>query len=386
MLRLYDSLSRSKKEFKPLNDKKVKLYVCGITPNNATHLGHAFTYVSFDALVRYLKHRGYIVEYLQNATDINDSDDVILQARNDGKTWKEEAAYWINHFHTQMDNLNVLPPTNYVLATSVIEKIIELTQKLLRKKCAYEKQGSVYYDISKFKDYGALSRFSSEQMLFVSKERGNNPDDPNKINPLDFVLWLGTPEKPNWSSPWGKGRPGWHIECTAMIHTYLGEQIDIHGGGRDLMYPHHESEIAQSQSCYRKKPFVNTWMHTAMVLYEGEKMSKSLGNLVLVSDLLKKFSPNAIRWMILSHHYREPWEYEEYELAQIEKKMKDIKSSISKPTMNREPITNNSLKEFESLMDNDLDTPKVLELVEKLVKDGKTARAKQIMKILGFIV
>lgn len=379
-LKLYDSLSRTQKVFNSLTPHKVKLYVCGITPDNATHLGHAFTYVSFDALVRYLKYKKYDVEYLQNATDINDSDDVIAQALKEGKTWKEEAAYWINHFQTQMDALHVLRPTHYVLATSVIDKILIVISDLIKKGNAYVKNGSVYFDISTFPKYGELSRYTPEQMLYISKDRGNNPNDPNKKNPLDFVLWFNSAQGPSWDSPWGKGRPGWHIECSTMIDSILGAQIDIHGGGRDLIYPHHESEIAQSESYTGTSPFIKTWMHTAYVLYEGEKMSKSLGNLVLVEDLLKKFSPETIRWVILSHHYKEPWEYDELELEQAERTTKSIKESLSGVRSNE----TGSMPEFEELMNDNLNTPKVLELVEKQVYENKEAEAKRILEILGF--
>lgn len=269
-LQLYNSFTRKKSTFKPLEKNKVSLYVCGITPNNATHLGHAFTYVSFDVLVRYLMHKGYEVNYLQNATDINDSNDVIMQAKSSGRSWEEEAQFWIRHFQEQMHQLQVLPPNEYVLATSVIPQIVEINKKLIDKGFAYEKNGSVYFDINSFKAYGELSKYTNEQMLFISKERGNNPDDPNKKNPLDFVLWFADESAPFWDSPWGKGRPGWHIECSTMIDSILGSRIDIHGGGRDLIYPHHESEIAQSESAIGKSPFVNFWMHTSMVLCEGE--------------------------------------------------------------------------------------------------------------------
>lgn len=383
MLSLFNSLTRSKEEFNPQTPNKVSMYVCGITPNNATHLGHAFTYISFDALVRYLKYKKFEVNYLQNATDINDSDDVIKQAKQEGRTWQEEAEHWVNHFHMQMDRLNVLRPTNYVLASSAIDKIIDINSSLLRDGFAYEKLGNVYFDISKFPKYGELSRFTQEQMLYISGERGNNPDDPCKKTPLDFVLWFNAPANPAWDSPWGKGRPGWHIECTSMILKYLGLQIDIHGGGRDLIYPHHESEIAQSEALTHGK-VVNTWMHTAMVLYEGEKMSKTLGNLVLVEDLLKKYSPDAIRWLILSHHYRSPWEYEEYELEEFESKMKNIRPLMLDIQESSKQLDNETMRKFESIMDQDINTPRVLEFVEQLVQKNKKPEAKHILEILGF--
>ncbi|MBI1863122.1 class I tRNA ligase family protein [Candidatus Microgenomates bacterium] len=239
-MRIYDTAIRSKKDLIPLSGNDVTLYVCGITPNNATHVGHAFTYVSFDVLVRYLTYKSYNVNYVQNATDVNDGDDVIKQAADAGKTWREIADHWINHFNAQMSALNVNPPNKYILASSAVPKIIEINKSLIKNGHAYVKNGNVYFDTATFADYGKLSRFTTEQMIMISRDRGNNPEDPNKKNPLDFVLWIKSDAEPYWESPWGKGRPGWHIECTAMIHEYLGEQIDIHGGGRDLIFPHHE--------------------------------------------------------------------------------------------------------------------------------------------------
>lgn len=377
-LLLFNSLSRQKEEFKTIKPQQASMYVCGITPNNAAHLGHAFTYVSFDVLVRYLRFKAYEVNYLQNATDINDSDDVIIQAKKAGRTWEQEASYWISYFHKQMDALHVLRPTKYVLATSVIDKIIAINLELFQKGFAYQSGGNLYFEINKFKEYGALSKFTREQMIILARERGNNLEDKNKKNPLDFVLWYGDEREPYWSSPWGNGRPGWHIECSSMIFDYLGPRIDIHGGGRDLIYPHHESEIAQSES-YTSEKFVNTWMHTGMVLYEGEKMSKSLNNLVLVSELLEKYSPAAIRWLLLSHHYRSPWEFEEYDLQQIEKKVEQISHAVSGARK-----ADTIISEFEIFMDDDMNTPKVLELVERLVFEEKKEQAFAILEILGF--
>ncbi|MBP9815283.1 MAG: cysteine--tRNA ligase [Candidatus Levybacteria bacterium] len=380
-MRLYNSQSRLKEDFKTIMPNKVLLYVCGITPNNATHLGHAFTYVFFDVLVRYLRHKGFDVNYLQNVTDINDGDDVIAQAQKTGRSWNQEAEYWVDHFHQQMDALNVVHPNQFIFATSIVDKIINTNSELIKKGYAYEKSGNVYFDIDTFPKYGELSRYTKEQMLHISKDRGNNPDDPDKKNPLDFVLWFKSEDDPAWDSPWGRGRPGWHIECSTMINNLLGSQIDIHGGGRDLIYPHHESEIAQSESYTGKVPFVNTWMHTSMVLCEGEKMSKSLGNLVLANDLLKKFSPNAIRWMLLSHHYRSPWEYEEFELKQDEVKVSNILKASFRISDNYDL---ENIKKFEHIMDDDLNTPSVLKYIEKLVEDNKIKEARQILDILGF--
>lgn len=419
-MRLYNSLTRRRELFKPLKGNTISMYVCGITPNNATHLGHAFTYVFFDTLIRFLRFKGYSVTYVQNATDVNDSDDVIRQAKESGKTWEEIADMWISHFKTQMTKLNVAEPTHYVKASHVIPKIIEINKVLMEKGFAYENSGNVYFDVSKFKAYGNLCRFTKEQMLVISAERGNNPSDPLKKHPLDFVLWIADKEDPYWESPWpfspdqdkGRGRPGWHIECSAIVHTYLGEQIDpfgklrvngeyyrtidIHGGGRDLIFPHHESEITQSESYTGKIPYVKTWMHTAMVLYQGEKMSKSLGNLVLVADLLKTYNPFVIRWTLLSHHYRDPWEFREEELVEVDKKIEHIQQVEKSGHIHEETNKNNRyLTRFLAYMEDDLDTPSALKALIQLCeraekerdcekKDAMCAALHAGLDILGF--
>lgn len=391
-MKLYNSLTRKKEVFKTLHKNKVLMYVCGITPNNATHLGHAFTYVAFDVLVRYLQYKGYRVEYLQNATDVNDSDDVIEQAKESGKSWSEIADFWIEHFQKNMTALYVLPPTYYIKASHSIEKIIKILQALIEKGFAYEKKGNVYFDTEKYKEYGQLSRYTKEQMLVISRERGNNPNDPLKKNPLDFILWLASKEEPYWKSLWSNGRPGWHIECSAMIHDTLGDQIDIHGGGHDLIFPHHESEIAQSENFTNKKPYVRYWMHTGMVLYEGEKMSKSLGNLVIVSDLLKQYSGNTIRWMLLSHRYREPWEYTDWEIKEAERKIKIVKKALKNYKAQETKV---DLEEFTCCLDDDLNTPEILRTIlykaEKILQEKdkrkkikEQAKIKEILEVLGF--
>jgi len=392
-LNLFNSATRQKEVFTPINPNSLSMYVCGITPNNATHLGHAFTYVSFDILFRYLKYKGYDVKYLQNVTDINDGDDVIKQAKEAGTTWEKIADHWTAYFLENMKILHVLPPTYYVKATSSMEKIIEMIKHLVEKEFAYENKGTVYFDVKSFLNYGSLCRFNEKQLLMISRERGNNPDDPHKKNPLDFVLWVKAQGEPVWDSPWGRGRPGWHIECSAMINEYLGDQIDIHGGGRDLVFPHHESEIAQSENYTGKKPYVNYWMHTGMVLYEGEKMSKSLGNLVLVEDLLKKYSANAIRWLMLSHHYRYPWEYVEHDLDDAQKEVDMVQKALVAATGDSKKTID--LKEFTCCLDDDLNTPELLRtilrsaesiLVEKDTKKKEQYQFKirKIYTLLGF--
>lgn len=395
-MRLYNSQSRKIEIFKPRESKKITMYVCGITPYDTTHLGHAFTYVSFDALFRYLQYKGYGVVYVQNVTDIDD--DILKRAKETGRDWKELGEFWTKKFLADLKALNVLMPTHYVKATDSIPKIIEITKSLLEKGFAYKNQGNVYFSVTKDKEYGKLSRFTNEQMLLISKERGNDPNDPKKKNPLDFILWKKPGAKePFWNSPWEKGRPGWHIECSAMVHQYLGEQIDIHGGGRDLIFPHHESEIAQSENFTGKKPFVSYWLHTAMVMLDAEKMSKSLGNLVMVSDLLKKYNANSIRWYLLSHHYRDVWEHRDDEFEKCAARSNFVMAllkSLNPPNLPYIPNTP-ACDAFEHVMDSDLNTPLALEYIYKLalrIRNEKDAKQKRLKKerlttcltVLGF--
>lgn len=390
-MKIYNTLSREKENFIPIKNKEVSIYVCGVTPYDTTHLGHAFTYVSFDALIRYLKFKGHKVNYTQNVTDIDD--DVLRKAKETNVNWIELGNFWTDKFLNDLNFLNVFPPTNYVKATGSMEKIIEIVSDLINKKLAYENEGNVYFNVNKFKKYGELSKYTREQMILISKERGGDPSDPLKKDPLDFILWQKTKEnEPFWQSPWGKGRPGWHIECSAMINTYLGEQIDIHGGGRDLVYPHHESEIAQSESYTDKKPFVRYWMHTSMVIFEGEKISKSLGNMIMVSDLSKKYSANAIRFLLLSHHYREPWEFDYSEIEEVQRKVLEIEKASTKKLTDGKNDTA-YIKQFELFMNDDLDTPKALNLIYEIsqnINSGKETykktqkSLKSFLEILGF--
>ncbi|MGD2178151.1 MAG: cysteine--tRNA ligase, partial [Anaerolineae bacterium] len=304
-MRLYNTLSRNIETFTP-RDEPVSVYVCGITPYDTTHLGHAFTYMAIDVLIRYLEFRGHRVQYVQNVTDVDD--DILRRAKEVGETWKALGDRWTAHFIRDMMALNVRPPDHFPRATSVIPQITHVVQRLLDGGVAYESGGNVYFHIDAWYQYGKLSRLPRDEMLPIANERGNHPDDPRKRDPLDFVLWQAqAPGEPAWESPWGPGRPGWHIECSTMAMHYLGDSVDIHSGGADLAFPHHESEIAQAEAATRKRPYVRYWVHTAMVRHGGEKMSKSLGNLVMVNDLLQDWSPNALRVYLACHHYRQPW-------------------------------------------------------------------------------
>lgn len=376
-MKLYNSLSSKIEDFRPISETSVKMYVCGITPYDTTHLGHAFVYVTFDALKRFLEFKGYKVTYTQNVTDIDD--DILKRAKQEGKDWQELGKFWTDKFLSNLKDLNVQIPDHYIKATDAIPEIIEMVSTLLEKGFAYEKEGNIYFEVSQFPDYGRLSKFSVSQMTELLKERGGDPNDPNKKAPLDFILWQNSkPGEPYWDSPWGKGRPGWHIECSAMIKKTLGEQIDIHGGGFDLIYPHHESELAQSECYSGKEPFVKYWMHVAMVSYQGEKMSKSLGNLVLVSDLLKKYSANAIRLMLLLNHYRKPWEYEEKQIQQAEEYMNQIEKNLKDVQSNPK-----ELKDILIDLEQDFDPPKALnKLIDESIKNPSVSKAG--LELFGF--
>jgi len=395
-MKLYNSVTEKKEDFAPLNKKRVLIYVCGITPYNTTHLGHAFTYISFDVLIRYLRYLGYEVSYTQNVTDIDD--DILKKAAEQNTSWKELGSFWTKKFQEDMKLLNILTPTNFVKATNSIEKIIKMVNTLLKKGFAYQRDGNVYFETRKFKDYGELSHLNSYLMLRFLKERGGDPFDPLKKNPLDFLLWQQSKQgEPLWHSPWGGGRPGWHIECSAMINEYLGDKIDIHGGGIDIKYPHHESEIAQSESYTGKKPFVSYWVHTGTVLYQGEKMAKSLGNLIMLSDLFKKYSLNAIRFALLSHHYRSPWEYKESEFVRAEESFCSIRKAIEKNSETKFDKNNPHFKEIISFLDDDLCVTKVLQKLTELSKleSGSLGNKKEssfggtikkTLEILGFAI
>lgn len=266
---LYDTMARRKEPFVPRGEP-ITIYVCGITPYDTTHLGHAFTYVFYDVLIRYLRYQGHRTRYVQNVTDVDD--DILRKARELGVPWGQLVAEQTRRYHDNMAALNVLPPDVYPRASQETPRMIEIIEMLLRKGYAYRVDGNVYFEVKRDPSYGQLSHLPLAEMLPVANERGNNPNDPLKRDPLDFVLWQASaPDEPEWSSPWGRGRPGWHIECSAMSLHYLGDIIDIHGGGSDLVFPHHESEIVQSENYTGRHPFVRYWVHTAMVYLGGRR-------------------------------------------------------------------------------------------------------------------
>jgi cysteinyl-tRNA synthetase len=367
-LRLYDSRRQELMPFAPIGDRRVGLYVCGITPYDAGHLGHAFTYISFDVLHRYLEYLGHDVVYVQNLTDVDD--DMLRRARELGEDYLELGNRNVTTFLTEMAALNWLPPDHYPRATQHITQMQELITRLLERGHAYVADGHLYFSVSSWPGYGELSRLPRDAMLPIANERGNVPDMPGKRDPLDFVLWQpSAPDEPSWASPWGAGRPGWHIECSAMSTTYLGPRFEIHGGGEDLAFPHHESEIAQSEGATGEAPFVSWWMHTGMLRYHGEKMSKSLGNLVLVRDLLNSWPGDAIRHYLVSHHYRDELDFHEADLevsavaaarlrhaCRVAEELEPMAPALADPAT-LDPVVAEHRARFLAAMDNDLDTP-----------------------------
>ena len=304
-MRLYDTARREVVPFEP--GPTVTMYTCGITPYDAAHLGHAATYVLYDVLQRRLRDIGHRTQCVRNITDIDDP--LFEKARELGVFYLDLAAEEMARFDTCMDALGLLECFSEPRATSAIPDILGFIGMVLDTGHAYQSGGSVYFDVSSFDRFGQVSHHDRDTMIQLAAENGGNPDDPNKRDPLDFVLWQpSAPDEPSWESLWGPGRPGWHIECSALALRELGTTIDLHGGAADLIYPHHECEAAQSEAA-TGEPFVRHWLHAPLVSYEGTKMSKSLGNLVFVSDLLKDWEPAAIRLAILVHNYREPWEW-----------------------------------------------------------------------------
>ncbi|MFM9105737.1 MAG: cysteine--tRNA ligase [Chloroflexota bacterium] len=365
-MHLYNTMSGELEKFTP-RDNAVKLYVCGVTPYDTTHAGHAFTFLTFDILVRVLRHKGYDVTYVQNVTDIDD--DILRKAKEVGSTWRELGTSETNKYLADMTAMNWAPPDHYVRATDFVPDMIAMSEELIRKGHAYEKNGSVYFHVASDPGFGKLSHIPRAEMLAIANERGNTPNDPNKKDPLDFVLWqAAAPGEPTWESPWGPGRPGWHIECSAMSSNLLGTTIDIHGGGFDLVFPHHECEIAQSENAFGVEPFSRWWMHAGMVEYQGEKMSKSLGNLVRVGDVLRDYHPDALRLYLFSHHYRPAWEYFDEELDDWAAVADDLREAAGFPAYGLESEVDVApLRErFLNAMDDDLNTPAAIAALREI--------------------
>jgi len=370
-MKLFNTLTQSLETFVPLSDT-VRIYVCGVTPYDTTHLGHAFTYVSFDTMIRYLEFQGHKVKYVQNVTDIDD--DVLRKSRELGISWDELGRRETDRFLRDIDTLNVRRPDVYAKATEAIPDIIAISSALVENGYAYVNEGCVFFSVKSDPNFGVMARAVGlkdyQAMLTIANERGNFPDDKRKRDPLDFVLWQAQAAgEPAWASPWGPGRPGWHIECSAMSIHHLGEQIDIHGGGADLNFPHHACEITQSEHYTHQTPFARVWAHTGMVYQDGEKMSKSLGNLTLVSNLLKDYSADAVRIVLQGHHYRYPWECFPADLkiaADTADTFQQLRALVgSTPSDETNAETTLLYNRFLSVMDNDLNTPEAIHMLRK---------------------
>jgi L-cysteine:1D-myo-inositol 2-amino-2-deoxy-alpha-D-glucopyranoside ligase len=366
-LRLYDQTSGELRrvDIRP----RMSVYVCGITPYDSSHLGHAFTYVHFDVLVRYLRHLGAEVVHVQNVTDVDD--DILRVSRERGIDFRDLAEREVASFEVNMRAIGVTPPTHAPRATEFVPQMVEEVRALLDAGHGYERNGTVYFDVSSDPGYGRLSGYSRGEMLRLAGERGGHPEDPAKDDPLDFVLWQAWQEgEPWWDSPWGRGRPGWHIECSTMARRLLGQPVDVHGGGSDLNFPHHESELAQAEGVPGPRPFVRHWVHTGTVHTAGDKMSKSLGNLAFVDDLIERHPPRALRAFLLRHHYRQDWEFRE-EALQAGTAGGSVDPADGDPTSIDQAAERAA---FFTALDTDLDTPLAMQILDSAAASNDPER------------
>ena len=342
----------------------VTMYTCGITPYDATHLGHAATYLTYDVLQRRLRDRGHETRCVRNVTDVDD--DILRKARSLGVHYLDLAAAEVARFDSDMAALGMLESWSEPRATSAIADIRGFIGMVLDRGHAYVSGGAVYFEAATSPGFGELSKLDRTEMLVLAAERGGNPDDPAKRDPLDFVLWQpSASDEPQWGSLWGPGRPGWHIECSTLAMRELATTIDLHGGGSDLIFPHHECERAQSTAA-TGEPFARHWMHQAMVRMDGEKMSKSLGNLVFVSDLLKEFDPRAVRLAVLAHHYRESWEWRPAMMDEAAERLERWQGAAS---------GDGPLPDVRTALDDDLNTPAALAFIDDAVGRGRGVAA-----------
>lgn len=395
-MQLYDTRSGRKSELDIPRDRPLTMYVCGVTPYDTTHVGHAHTFLIFDVLARYLRFRGADVRYCQNVTDVDDP--LFERAERDGVPWEEIAHSQTQRYVDDCAALNLIPPTYFPKASEEIAGMLEIVERLVALGCAYVRDGNVYFSTKTDPHYGEMARLGYRDLLALANQRGNRPDDPLKQDPLDFVLWQTCkPGIPSWPSPWGAGRPGWHIECSAMAMRYLGPRLDIHGGGRDLIFPHHPSEIAQSEAFTGERPFARFWVHCGLVWLDGEKMSKSLGNMVFVRDVLQHQSADALRWYLLTFPYREDFHYERGGPAAVESHVARLGAALQaaggpEPQLDATATWAAAL----ALLDDDLQTGPMLALLDDLAREvleaasaGRNVQAAQgvlreLAGILGF--
>lgn len=387
MLKIYNTLTRAKETFVPINNNEVRMYVCGMTVYDYCHVGHARVLVVFDMIYRYLQSQGYRVTYIRNITDIDDK--IIQRANENNMPMHELTERFIQAMHEDAGALGVLPPTFEPKATDNIDAIIKMIETLIAKDHAYKaNNGDVYFSVKSFASYGQLSGKNIDDLQAGSRVAV----DDFKQDPLDFVLWKAAkPDEPAWPSPWGQGRPGWHIECSAMSTEKLGNHFDIHGGGQDLQFPHHENEIAQSQACTGEK-YVNYWIHNGFVRINEEKMSKSLGNFFTVRDVLKHIKPEVLRYFILASHYRSPLNYSEENLQSAHVALTRIYTALQ--DISAEPMPNSTFSEayknkFMAAMNDDFNTPEALAVIFELVSElnkTKTTHPEQAQAIAALIL
>ena len=382
-MQIFDTARRAIVSFEP--GPLVTMYSCGITPYDAAHLGHAAVYLYFDMLQRRLQDAGHETKCVRNVTDVDD--DILRVARERSVDFRELATEQVRMFDHDMAEIGLLPVDAAPRATEHVDEMVDLIAQLIDGGYAYAVDGWAFFDSGVYPDYGRLSRLDHTTMIELSRERGADPDDPRKRHALDFVLWQSSaPGEPSWPSPWGRGRPGWHIECTVMSTGALGHPIDIHGGGDDLIYPHHESEIAQAEAA-GIAPYVRHWTHVAMVNHQGVKMSKSLGNLVFVRDLVARVPGAAVRLLLASHHYRESWAYDDAEVgAAAARHRRYLDAMQGGGTLSHEAAHRHEQRFFECL-DDDLDTPGALNeldaIVEELSDGSGAARGTEGQQLLG---
>jgi cysteinyl-tRNA synthetase len=375
-IRIYNTLSRKKEDFETLKPNQVSMYVCGPTVYDKAHVGHAMSVLVFDIIRRYLEYRGYDVRHAMNYTDVDDK--IIQRANLEEIDPFELAERYIEEFREHLADLNILPATIYPRATEEIDNIIEMVQGLIDKEHAYESKGDVYFFVSSDEDYGKLSGRKLEDM-----QSGFRIDvDERKETPMDFALWKASkPGEPSWESPWGQGRPGWHIECSAMSYRHLGEQIDIHGGGNDLVFPHHENEIAQTE-CYTGKSFATYWVHNGMLQLSGEKMSKSLGNLITVEDFLEEHDADVLRMLVLNTSYRSPLTFNDESIGHAERALGRLRSALRPAIAGSDGQMSDDLSQqieatrqgFDNAMDDDFNTAGSLGHLFDLVRAINSAR------------
>jgi L-cysteine:1D-myo-inositol 2-amino-2-deoxy-alpha-D-glucopyranoside ligase len=372
-MRLYETARRAIVDFEP-NDH-VLMYTCGITPYDATHLGHAATFISYDVLQRRLLDRGHTIKCVRNVTDVDDP--LFAKARELGVHYLDLAAGEEARFERDMAALNALPVASTPRASSAIPDIRGFIGMVLDRAYAYESGGSVYFDVSRFPSFGTLGHYTEAEMIELGRRRGGNVDDPNKRHPLDFVLWQpSAADEPSWDTMWGPGRPGWHIECSALALRELGTTIDLHGGGTDLIFPHHECERAQSEAA-TGEVFVKHWMHTALISKDGAKMSKSLGNLVFVDKLRTEWEPMVIRLGLVEHHYRTEWEWDDELMPRNADRLARWRSSA-------DGVPSALLEAVRERLDDDLDTPGAVAAIDAAASRGEATRA--AAELLGVLL